>query len=70
MTFVKRFLVALVMTFSIAAMTTYSSSAAAKGVEVSGEAASAKVIELLNSGSNFTKIVFHKKRPSSEWNFI
>jgi hypothetical protein len=49
MTFVKRFLVALVMTFSIAAMTTYSSSAAAKGVEVSGEEASSKVIELLHS---------------------
>jgi hypothetical protein len=47
MTFVKRFLVALVMTFSMAAMTTYSSSAAAKGIEVSGENAAAAVIESL-----------------------
>ena len=49
MTFVKRFLVALVMTFSVAAMSTYSSSAAAKGIEVSGEQAADNVLEALNA---------------------
>ena len=47
MTFVKRFLVALVMTFSMAAMTTYSSSAAAKGIEESGTSIAAAVVEIL-----------------------
>ncbi|MDG2365367.1 MAG: hypothetical protein P8L84_06865 [Methylococcaceae bacterium] len=47
MTFVKRFLVALVMTFSMAAMTTYSSSAAAKGVEESGSSVASAIIEIL-----------------------
>ncbi|HIG92316.1 MAG TPA: hypothetical protein EYQ77_07880 [Methylococcaceae bacterium] len=47
MTLVKRFLVALVMTFSMAAMTTYSSSAAAKGIEQSGESIAEAVIEIL-----------------------
>jgi len=47
MTFVKRFLVALVMTFSMAAMTTYSSSAAAKGVEESGTSVASEIIEIL-----------------------
>ncbi len=49
MTLVKRFLVALVMTFSMAVMTTYSSSASAKGIEVSGKEASARVLEALNA---------------------
>jgi len=47
MTFVKRFLVALVMTFSMAAMTTYSSSAAAKGVEEQGASIASAIIEIL-----------------------
>ena len=49
MTFVKRFLVALVMTFSMAAMTTYSSSAAAIGSPEgqSGEFIAEAVIEIL-----------------------
>ncbi len=49
MTFVKRFLVALVMTFSMAAMTTYSSSASAKGIEVTGKEAAGRVLEALNA---------------------
>ncbi len=49
MTFVKRFLVALVMTFSMAAMTTYSSSAAAKGIEESGQSIAGRVIEALQA---------------------
>ena len=48
MTFVKRFLVAVVMTFSMAAMTTYSSSAAAKGIEESGQSIAQAVIEILS----------------------
>ncbi|MEO1904746.1 MAG: hypothetical protein ABGX39_04585 [Methylococcales bacterium] len=47
MTLVKRFLVALVMTFSMAVMTTYSSSAAAKGIEESGQSIAESVIEIL-----------------------
>ncbi|MDP7536274.1 MAG: hypothetical protein QF470_00385 [Methylococcales bacterium] len=52
MTLVKRFLVALVMTFSMAAMTTYSSSAAAKGVEESGQSVAQEVINILTEAQN------------------
>lgn len=52
MTLVKRFLVALVMTFSMAAMTTYSSSAAAKGIEESGQSIAAAVIEILGAAKS------------------
>lgn len=47
MILVKRFLVALVMTFSMAVMTTYSSSASAKGIEESGESIAVAVMEIL-----------------------